>query len=51
MTQMEGSLAAPMLQNGAVRGVLGIAKPSAYDFSSDETSLLMSVGALLADRG
>ena len=51
MTQMEGSLAAPMLQKGAVRGVLGIAKPSAYDFSSDETSLLMSVGALLADRG
>lgn len=48
MTQMEGSLAAPMLVDGAVRGVLGIAKPSAYDFSDDETALLMAVGTLLA---
>jgi hypothetical protein len=30
-----------------VRGVLGVAKPSAYDFSSDETSLLLTIGALL----
>ncbi|MCK5941101.1 MAG: GAF domain-containing protein [Planctomycetes bacterium] len=48
MTQMEGSLAAPMLDGDALRGVLGIAKPSAYDFSKDETALLMDVGALLA---
>jgi len=50
MTQMEGSLAAPMLVDGQVRGVLGVAKPSAYDFSNDETALLMAVGALLAGR-
>ncbi len=48
MTQMEGSLAAPMLVDGEVRGVIGVAKPSAYDFSSDETELLLAVGALLA---
>ncbi|MFT7535713.1 MAG: L-methionine (R)-S-oxide reductase [Hyphomicrobiaceae bacterium] len=47
MTQMEGSLAAPMMVDGEVRGVLGVAKPSAYDFSSDETSLLLTIGALL----
>ena len=48
LTQMEGSLASPMLVDGEVRGVLGIAKPTAYDFSSEETSLLLTIGALLA---
>ncbi len=50
MTQMEGSLAAPMLLDGEVRGTLGVAKPSAYDFTEEETGLLMAVGALLAAR-
>lgn len=49
MTQMEGSLAAPMMADGEVRGVLGVAKPTAYDFSHDETELLMAIGALLAN--
>ena len=48
MTQMEGSLAVPMLRDGEVRGTLGVAKPSAYDFSEDETDLLMAVGAMIA---
>lgn len=47
MTKMEGSLAAPMMVDGEVRGVLGVAKPSAYDFSSEQTELLLAVGALL----
>lgn len=50
MTQMEGSLAAPMMVDGEVRGVLGIAKPSAYDFSDDETGLLLAVGAVLGNK-
>jgi signal transduction protein with GAF and PtsI domain len=48
MTQMEGSLAAPMLDGGALRGVLGIAKPTSYDFSAAETELLMAVGSAIA---
>ena len=48
MTQMEGSIATPMLVDGNVLGVLGIAKPTAYDFSSDESELLLAIGALLA---
>ena len=48
MTQMEGSLAVPMLRDGEVRGTLGVAKPSAYDFTDDETDLLMAVGAQIA---
>lgn len=51
MTQMEGSLAVPMLRDGAVIGTLGVAKPRAHEFSTEETSLLMAVGALLAQPG
>ena len=38
-----------MMVDGEVRGVLGVAKPTAYDFSSDETELLMAAGSLLAN--
>ena len=48
MTQMEGSLAVPMLDGGALRGVLGIAKPVAYEFTAAETQLLLDVAALAA---
>ena len=50
MTQMEGSLASPMLDGDRVHGVLGIAKPTAYDFSQAETDLLLAVGRLIATR-
>ena len=48
LTQMEGSLAAPMLDGDRLCGVFGIAKPVAHDFSEAETRLLMEVGARLA---
>lgn len=48
LTQMEGSLAVPMLAGDALRGVLGIAKPVAYEFSAAETQLLLDVAALAA---
>ena len=44
MTQMEGSIAVPMLDGDRLYGVLGVAKPVAYDFTADETALLMAVG-------
>jgi hypothetical protein len=48
---MEGSLAAPMLNKaGLLKGTVGIAKPTAYDFTAEECDLLLSVGSLLADR-
>lgn len=43
LTQMEGSLAVPMLDRGSLRGVLGVAKPVAYEFSAGETRLLLAV--------
>jgi L-methionine (R)-S-oxide reductase len=48
MTQMEGSLAAPMLDGERLAGVLGIAKPVAYDFTPAEQSLLLELGARIA---
>lgn len=49
VTRMEGSLAAPMLRDGKVSGVLGVAKPFEYEFTPAETATLMAVGARLAE--
>lgn len=48
MTQMEGSLAAPMLDGERLRGVLGIAKPVAYEFTPAEQELLLAIGSAIA---
>lgn len=48
LTQMEGSLAVPMLDGEHLRGVLGIAKPVAYEFTPAESQLLLAIGALAA---
>jgi len=46
-TGMEGSIAAPMLVDGVVRGTLGVAKPVVYEFTDAEKSLLMAIGAAI----
>jgi len=43
-TRVEGSIAAPMLLDGELYGTLGIAKPVPYDFTEEETALLMQIG-------
>lgn len=48
-TGMEGSLAVPMLAGAELRGVLGIAKADAYDWSPEETALLLAVAARVSD--
>lgn len=47
-TKVEGSLAAPMLLDGELHGVLGIAKPVPYDFTEAEISNLMKIGEELS---
>lgn len=47
-TKVEGSLAAPMLLNGELHGVLGIAKPVPYDFTEAEIGDLMKIGEELS---
>jgi hypothetical protein len=39
-----------MLDGERLCGVLGVAKPVAYDFTAAETQLLLDVGALVARR-
>jgi GAF domain-containing protein len=46
-TRMEGSIAVPMLVGEELRGVLGVAKPVAYDFTEEETALLSQVAAVI----
>lgn len=49
-TGMEGSLAVPMLADGEVRGVLGIAKATAHDWTEEETALVLEIAARLGAR-
>lgn len=48
LTRMEGSLAAPMLDGERLCGVLGVAKPVAYEFTDEQSEALMAVGRALA---
>lgn len=43
-TKVAGSIAVPMLLNGNIYGVFGIAKPDPYDFTEKEEELLMKIG-------
>lgn len=48
-TGMEGSLAVPMITGGELKGVIGIAKASAYDWSKEETDLLLTIAGRCAE--
>lgn len=50
LTGMEGSLAVPILVGADLRGVLGIAKPTAHDWTPDETSAVLAIAAKLGER-
>lgn len=52
-TGMEGSLAVPILASAGneLRGVLGIAKASAHDWTPEETARLELIARALGDRG
>jgi L-methionine (R)-S-oxide reductase len=43
-TKVEGSIAVPMLLDGELYGVVGIAKPVPYDFTVEEQNNLMKIG-------
>jgi GAF domain-containing protein len=49
-TGMEGSLAVPMLVDGELRGVLGIAKATAHDWTDAEKSAVLEIAAALGAR-
>ncbi len=43
-TKVEGSIAVPMMFDGDLFGILGIAKPVSYDFTEIEVSDLLKIG-------
>ncbi|MBW3545884.1 MAG: GAF domain-containing protein, partial [Bacteroidetes bacterium] len=43
-TKVEGSIAVPMLLDGSLYGVFGIAKSVPYDFTAEEEVILMKIG-------
>lgn len=47
-TRMEGSIAVPLLEGNALRGVLGVAKPVVHEFTTAEIGLLEAVAGVLA---
>jgi GAF domain-containing protein len=49
-THMEGSIAVPMLVGEALHGVLGVAKPVAYDFTEAETALLSQIATTIGQH-
>jgi signal transduction protein with GAF and PtsI domain len=49
-TGMEGSVAVPMLSAGELRGVLGIAKAEAHDWTDPEKAELLEIAGALAAR-
>ena len=49
-TGMEGSIAVPMLAGEQLKGVLGIAKAEAHEWSDEEKSILLEMAAAIAGR-
>jgi GAF domain-containing protein len=49
-TGLEGSLAVPMLVGPELRGVLGIAKATAHDWTTEEQNLLLTIASRLGER-
>lgn len=49
-TKVEGAMTAPIMLNGKLYGTLGIAKSVPYDFTDEETNLLMKLGESIAKK-
>jgi len=47
-TKVEGSIAVPMLRDGELFGVFGIAKPVPYDFTDQEEKDLLQLGEAMS---
>lgn len=49
-TKVEGSIAVPMLLEGELYGVLGVAKPVSYDFKPEEREALLAIGSEISKQ-
>jgi GAF domain-containing protein len=48
-TGMEGSIAVPMIAGGELRGVIGIARATAHDWTAEEQNFLLAIAARLGE--
>ncbi|PHM11691.1 GAF domain-containing protein [Nostoc sp. 'Peltigera malacea cyanobiont' DB3992] len=49
-TKVEGSIAVPLMLNGRLHGILGIAKPVPYEFTPQEEETLMEIGEAISRK-
>ena len=49
-TKVEGSIAVPMMLEGELYGVFGIAKPVPYDFTEEEINALKQIGEAMGRK-
>ena len=49
-TKVEGSIAVPMMLEGKLYGVFGIAKPVPYDFTEEEITELNKIGQAMSSK-
>ncbi|MBX3396304.1 MAG: GAF domain-containing protein [Phycisphaerae bacterium] len=49
LTEMQGSIAAPILVGEALRGTIGVAMPRPHEFSVEEQQLLLRIGAIIGE--
>lgn len=47
LTEMQGSIAAPILVDGDLRGAIGVAKPTPHEFDAAEQATLLEIGRLV----
>ena len=50
MTEMAGSVAAPMIVDGELVGTIGIARPDAFEFSQAQIDTLLKLGELIGGQ-
>lgn len=50
LTEMEGSISAPILVEGHLRGTIGIAMPRPHEFDEHERNLLMQIGTIIGEQ-
>ena len=50
-TKMEGSIACPILLDGELVGTLGIAKPTSYEFTNEQSGALMELATVIGEFG
>lgn len=47
-TKVEGSIAVPLMLNGRLHGILGIAKPVPYEFTAEQEETLIEIGEAIS---